>query len=228
MAFRADEAAQDGYDEVEDYFVNRLQGLDEDQRTKSRHALRDIVDQIGPAINTYPTWHPLVWNHKNYRSPATTPSDRCGYQRLDHTRFFVNGFISCPYGDGADEIIASVAALPRHPAARLTAEKLDVKFYSTEAKPVLIKCEWEKHVSPGETIPLAIAMPLILQKEVPCSEWSEVAETWESMRHYLLGSPRGARSSLFLSQDAGQAVKKIWEALIYTGMFGPIKVDRTR
>lgn len=37
----------------------------------------------------------------------------------------------------------------------------------------------------------------------------------------------GSRSSLFLSQDAGQAVKKIWETLIYTGMFGPIKVDRT-
>jgi len=226
MAFRAYEAAQDGYKAVEDYFVNRVQGIDEAQRTESRHALQGIVDRIGPAVDTYPTWHPLVSHHDD-RHPVTTPGDRCGYEGLDHTRFFVNGFISCPYGDGADEIIASVAALPRHPAARLTTEKLNVKFYSTDAKPVLVKCEWEKHVSPGETIPLAIAMPLILQKEVPCSEWSQVAETWESMRHYLLGSPRGARSSLFLSQDAGQAVKKIWEALIYTGMFGPIKVDRT-
>lgn len=226
MAFRAYEAAQDGYKAVEDYFVNRVHGVDEAQRTQSRYALQDIVDVIGPAIDTYPTWHPIVSRHDD-RHPVTTPGDRCGYEGLDHTRCFVNGFISCPYGDGADEIIASVAAMPRHPAARLTAEKLDVKFYSTQATSVLVKCEWDKHVSPGETIPLAIAMPLILQKEVPCSEWSQVAETWETMRHYLLGSPRGSRSSLFLSQDAGQAVKKIWEALIYTGMFGPIKVDRT-
>lgn len=227
MAFRAYEAAQDGYKKAEDYLVNRLQGATEDQRIASRYALQEIVDQIGPAIDSYPTWHPLVTHHKD-RSPATTPGNRCGYEGLDHTRLFVNGFISCPYGDGADQIVASVAALPRHPAALITAEKLDVKFYSTEATPVLVKCEWERHVGPGETIPLAIAMRLILQKEVPCSEWSEVAETWESMRHYFLGSPRGSRSSLFLSPEAGQAVKKIWEALIYTGMFGDIKVDHTR
>ena len=34
----------------------------------------------------------------------------------------------------------------------------------------------------------------------------------------------GARSSLFVSQETGQAIKKIWNALIFTGMFGPIKV----
>ena len=44
------------------------------------------------------------------------------------------------------------------------------------------------------------------------------------MRHYFLGSPHGSRSSLFVSQETGQAMKKIWEALIHTGMFGPIKV----
>ncbi len=228
MAFRADEAAQDGYAQAEDYLVNRMQGVDEKQRAESRYALREIVDEIGPAIDAYPTWHPLVWNNDSDRSPQTWPGRRCGYEGLDHTRCFVNGFISCPYGSGADEIIASVAALPPQHAARITAEKLRVKFYSAEATPVLVRCEWDRHVAPGGTIPLAIALPLLLRKEIPCSEWSEVAETWESMRGYFLGSPRGARSSLFLSQEAGQSIKKIWEALIYTGMFGDIKVDHTR
>ncbi|CAD5366701.1 hypothetical protein RA210_U10457 [Rubrivivax sp. A210] len=77
-------------------------------------------------------------------------------------------------------------------------------------------------------IPLSIAMPLLLVKKVPSWEWSQVAETWESMRPYFLGSrpgsPRGARSSLFVNQETGQAIEKVWEAPIYAGMFGPIKV----
>ena len=79
-------------------------------------------------------------------------------------------------------------------------------------------------VLPGGTIPLSIAMPLLLEKEVPCWRWSQVAETWESMRPFFLGRPHGSRSSLFVTQEAGQSIKKIWEALIYTGMFGNIKV----
>ena len=68
------------------------------------------------------------------------------------------------------------------------------------------------------------AMPLILEQEVPCWKWSERAETWETMRPYLLGTPHGSRSSLFVDQETGQAIKKIWNSLIHTGMFGPVKV----
>lgn len=41
------------------------------------------------------------------------------------------------------------------------------------------------------------------------------------MRPYILGSPHGRRSSLFVNQESGQAMKKVWEALIASGMFGP-------
>lgn len=60
--------------------------------------------------------------------------------------------------------------------------------------------------------------------EVPCWKWAEVAETWERMRPHFLGMPCGKRSSLFVNQETGQAMKKIWEALIYSGMYGPIRV----
>lgn len=224
MAFRADESAQDGYAEAEAFLVGRLRGVDETQRRRSKDALLDIVDSLGPAITGYPTWHPLVVNH-DAQHPTRTPSDRCGYRGLDHTRYFVNGFITCPYGDG-QEVIDSVNSLPRHHAALITAERVDVQFYSSEATPILVKCEWdgERAQPQNGLIPLSIAMPLLLEKEVPCAQWSQLAETWESMRDYFLGSPRGSRSSLFVSQETGQAMKKVWEALIYTGMFGPIKV----
>lgn len=228
MAFRADEAALAGYSEAEDYLVNRLKGISDDARRASQAALRTIVDELGPAIDTYPTWHPLVVNHDDME-PVTTPDRECGYEGLDHTTHFLNGFVSCPYGDGADEIIASVKRLPPHPVARIVAEKIDAQFYSTDATPVLVKCVWDSKKFRGQgPIPLAVAMPLMLQKEIPAWEWAQVAETWETMRHYLLGGPRGARSSLFVTQETGQAMKKLWESLIFTGMFGPIKVRPTK
>ncbi len=76
----------------------------------------------------------------------------------------------------------------------------------------------------GTLIPLRIALPLLLEKEFPMWLWADVAETWETMRPDFLGEPCGARSSLFVNQETGQAIKKIWESLIYTSMYGPIKV----
>lgn len=222
MAFRADEAARTGYEQVEAYLVPRPRDTDEFQRARSKEALLDIVDKLGPVVEAYPTWHPLVSNHES-RHPTTSPSQECGYKGLDHTRFFAKGFITCPYGDG-QEVIDSVAALPYNSAASITAEKLDVQLYNPNATPVLVKCEWNESLDRDGMIPLSIAMPLLLEKEIPCWRWAEVAETWETMRPYFLGRPHGSRSSLFVSQDTGQAIKKIWNALIYTGMFGPIKV----
>lgn len=222
MAFRADEAARVGYEEVERHLIPRPRDADDPQRARSRETLLDIVDSLGPVIDTYPTWHPLVCNH-DAQHPVTLPSDRCGYKGLDHTRYFAHGFITCPYGDG-QEVMDSVNALPYHPAASITAERLDVQFYNPNATPILVKCVWSELLPMDRMIPLYIAMPLLLEKEIPCWRWSRVAETWETMRHYFLGSPHGSRSSLFVSQETGQAMKKIWEALIHTGMFGPIKV----
>ncbi|MNY17546.1 hypothetical protein D3C86_1508680 [compost metagenome] len=121
-------------------------------------------------------------------------------------------------------MIDSVEKLPRHPDANITAERLDVKLYTNEATPILVRCNWERDLEDDGMVPLKVALPLILEKEVPCWRWAEVAETWETMRPYLLGKPHGSRSSLFVSQETGQAIKKVWNALIYTGMFGPIAV----
>lgn len=222
MAFRADEAARAGFEEVENYLVPRPRDADEAQRKRSREALLHLADELGPVVSRYPTWHPLVCNHEG-RSPVTTPHADCGYTGLDHTRYFVNGFITCPYDDG-QSVLDSVAKLPIHPAASITAERLDVQLYNPNATPILVKCKWETPLEPGRMIPLAVAIPLLLEMEVPTWQGAQVAETWETMRPYFLGTPHGSRSSLFVSQETGQAIKKIWEALIHTGMFGPIRV----
>jgi hypothetical protein len=223
MAFRAGEVAQSGYQIAENYLLQGIRGNDLEYQ-KSKEFLEDLVLELGPVISTYPSWHPLVSNHQDPKFPSIAPGSDCGYKGLDHTVHFVNGFITCPYHDG-QKIIDSVRNLPYHSAACIDATPLDVKLYQMNANPVLVKCEWlDKFQGAGSTIPLRVALPLILMEEIPGWADAELAETWESMKTYFLGQPHGARSSLFLDQESGQSVKKIWNQLINTGMFGPIKV----
>ncbi|MDH0292017.1 hypothetical protein N7414_23075 [Pseudomonas sp. GD04087] len=222
MAFRADEAARQAYEEVAKYLLPRSRDADISEWERSKEELERIADELGPVVSAYPSWHPLVSNHDE-RNPETYPSIQCGYNGLDHTRCFANGFITCPYHDG-QSIIDSVEALPYHPAATITAERLNVQFYNSDANPILVKCTWDEPLPLDGMIPLRIAMPLILEKEVPGWRWAQVAETWKTMQPYLLGVPHGSRSSLFVNQETGLAIKKLWETLINSGMFGNIRV----
>ena len=221
MAFRADESASSGFGLVKSYLVPR--GIEAKERERSENKLFDIVERYGPVIEGYPSWHPLITHHDD-QSPATTPSDRCGYKGLDHTGYFANAFITCPYDDG-QKVIDSVESLPYNPVATITAERLDVQLYQPNATPILVRCDWAKPISNNGMIPASIAIPLILLKEVPCWESATRGETWETMRPYFLGSPHGSRSSLFVNQETGLTIKKVWSLLINTGMFGPIKVS---
>lgn len=220
MAFRAEEAAETGYESARKYLVPRE--FEPEIRAKSEQALADIVAEIGPAVDSYPSWHPLVMRHSE-RNPVRSPSKECGYRGLDHTRYFAHGFITCPYGDGQD-VIDSVEKLSSHPTASITAERISVPFYHESAKPILVRCEWNESLEPNFLIPKKIAIPLMLEQEVPCWRWSTRSEQWETMRPYLLGEPHGNRSSLFVSQDTALALKKMYLSLVESGMFGPLKM----
>lgn len=219
MAFRAEEAANAGFERAKNYLVSRH--FDRETRAKSELALAEIVDEIGPAVDGYPSWHPLVMRHDG-RNPEMYPSGRCGYDGLDHTRFFAHGFITCPYHDG-QKVFDSVRKLSYHPAATITAEPLDIPFYSQSATPILVKCEWQRPLEESNFIPKRVALPLMMEQELPVWRWAQRAERWETMRPYLLGEPHGSRSSLFVSPDTALALKKMYLVMAESGMFGPSK-----
>lgn len=219
MAFRADEAAQDGYEQAQRTLV-LSPGGDAAQRKVANRALEDLIDAHGPVVRAYPTWHPLV-PQRDPRSPVTYPSNRCGYAGLDHTVFFANAFVSCPYGDGA-AIIASVEAMDDHPCATVTAEQLDAPYYNTGTTPILVRCDWQDIFPERHMIPKKLAVPLMIQEEMKSWHGAEVGERWETMRPYLLGEPHGARSSLFVTQDTAMAMKRAYTAMVESGMFGPL------
>jgi len=220
MAFRADEAASSGYERTKNYLIPL--NFSPEERAKSEDALLDIVDELGPVVEGYPTWHPLVAQH-DAENPETTPSERTGYRGLDHTRYFAHGFITCPYS-GAENVIDSAECIDHH-CATISAEALDVRFYAEGATPVLVRCKWSEPLTLGKLIKKKIAVPLMIEQELPCWRWSTRAERWEVMRPYLLGEPHGSRSSLFVDQETALAMKRAYLAMVESGMFGPLKMD---
>ena len=224
MAFRADEERAKGMERA----INRLvpRGLSPGEREKAISKLYEIEEEYGPVVQSYPSWHPLMKYDSgklSYRRSHITPGRDNGYAGVDNTIYFVNAFITCPY-DGGAEIIEAVKNRKQPNIARINAEVLDEPFYNTGATPVLISCEWHVELGSANLIPKRTALGLMLEDEIPQWRDAEVAETWDSMRSYFFGSPHGAKSSLFVDQDTGQRMKTVWNAVINTGLYGPIKV----
>lgn len=229
MAFRANDLAQQGVDSLVSYMINR--DFSNDERQHSKNLLYNLVEEYGPVVDSYPSWHPLVntglssssWLH-------TTPSRENGYGEdiLDHTRYLANAFITCPYGDPENvkakvqTLIDAIMRANKNFDATIDYKILDAKLYNDGVTPVLIYCEWHRQINSNGTIPLKVAMPLILEQELKNWRTAEVAENWEDMKPYFLGRPHGSQSSLFIEQSAGKEIKKIWNALINTGLYGPI------
>jgi hypothetical protein len=222
MSFRADEAAQDGYERARRVLV-RLPGVEPAQRESAEKALLDLIEVHGPVVRGYPTWHPLV-PQSDPRQPVTVPSTHCGYKGLDHTVCFAHAFVSCPYGDG-EEIIKSVEAMKPHACATITAERLDVPFYNSDTTKILVRCDWHDDFRELHMIPKSIAVPLMIQEEMRMWPGAQLGERWETMSPYLLGDPHGARSSLFVTQETAMAMKRAYLAMVESGMFGPLKMD---
>lgn len=226
MTFRANEAIETARREAMGKLLGRT--IDNDHIEKSRAFLSELIALHGPVVETYPTWHPLVADNDNSQSPVTLPSDRCGYQGLDHTIFLRHGFITCPY-DSADAIFEAIEKIeqrdPTKGVASITAEKIDVQLYHPGAVPVFVQCKWNLHsLNRDGSIPSALAVPLMLERELRSWRSAQVAETWKTMAPYILGRPCGSRSSLFVNEETGQTLKKVYTTIINTGMFGPVRV----
>lgn len=228
MAFRRNEMIEENYQTALNYLIPKH--LSMEKRKELEYYIDDLTVELGPVVGHYPSWHPLVCHTENIRSYSTVPNKSCGYEGLDHTLYFVNGFVSCPY-QGSENIVSSVENLRSHPAyaryshvAEITSERIDMPLYHAHTKPVIVRCKWCEGVTLDRTIPKRLAIGLMLESEVPRWRSSEVGETWDTMRPYLLGEPCGKRSSLFLDQEAGLAMKKTYEALAYSGMYGPLMV----
>lgn len=225
MTFRIPESESAGRQRAHAKLLGR--NIDANQRDHSRITLDEIIDRCGPVVESYPMWHPLVAARSPRQSSVTMPNDDCGYRGLDHTILLRNAIITCPYNEGK-ELFESVEKIAESDyldgVASISAAPIEAQLYHPSADPILIQCDWERPMASDGTIPAAVAVPLLLEREVPNWRRSQAGETWETMSRYLLGQPSGSRSSLFVNQQTGQTIKTIWKLLNETGMYGPIEI----
>ena len=217
MAFRANDSAELGRQGVIQRFVSKLS---KETRQESLEGLNELIDEYGPVVEGYPLWHPFLWlgNHSSSVPSATAH----GYEELDHCFYLNNAFVSCPYTSGT-KLINSAMSRDAGPKACLSAKHLQFPLWNDAIKPVVVICEWSKPQRTHDaTIPMGIAVARMLASELENWEEAEVGETWETMRGYFLGAPHGARSSQFVSESTGRAMKRVWEAVIEAGVFGPV------
>ncbi|MCY4302572.1 MAG: hypothetical protein OXC68_12670 [Aestuariivita sp.] len=218
MEFRANQASARLNSQTADYFTkdlsNSTEGLDAFQRVQER---------LGNVVESLPIWHPILTaplerplHHRHALSYSTLPL----YRPCDHTRQFVRGLLTCPYGEeNADKLVKTIN---RVPGLSLNAERLDQPLYSDDAFPVLIEAI-EVELETDGTIRSRDALTWFVQANVKYAHEATVAETWWNLRHFILGKPHGARSSLFVNDYTGRHMRKILETLNDSGMFGPIK-----
>lgn len=183
---------------------------------KGREEVESLLKVLGTSITSYPSWHPILTIP---RRPGDERSDLGSlYEGTDHTIFFVRGFVTCPYSeDGANALVEHVNTL-----TGLSAYRTDTKLYSDHAYPVVVEAI-EVMLEADGTIRSRDALAWCVQELVRNAHHAQVAETWWSMRSYLLGEPHGSRSSLLVNQYTGGHMRKILEALNNSGMYGPVK-----
>jgi hypothetical protein len=186
-----------------------------------RSLVQGLVQELGNSVDSYPDWHPILTAPQEGRSEHISSLEQLRvYDGADHTVKFVRGFVTCPYSDvAADRLVETV-----NQVAGLQAHRLDGSLYADGAYPVVVEASYVDLEADG-TIRGRDALAWFLQKAALEAQTAQVAETWWNIRSYVLGSPHGSRSSLFVSQHTGLHMRKILEAMNNSGMFGPIKED---
>ncbi|EBO9898480.1 hypothetical protein EF72_21320 [Salmonella enterica] len=270
--FRANEEAQRRLDEAAGYFFPAKRPEDKnkmpfpeiiEQQNRIRHAVEVISNRLGPFVDSYPEWHPFI----SFRGDGRCSETRPNLEFLDHTRFMVNGFITCPY-HGGDQMIETVnqhsynslyldgrrnvnlsnwfrllSIMGNAYASYITedliaeledGEELDrlsqqqtlddadglINMYAPNAQPILVWFDWYDHLKTDDNkIPAAAAVPLMLARNLADLPNASCSETWEDMRHMLMGSPHGARSSMFLDQLTVKQMRTMFNALMATGAY---------
>ena len=219
IIFRANESAAAGRDRVIRFYTRNLKTQGE--REAAGSFIDHLIAMYGPVVDGYPTWHPFVrvapiqaeLGYHPHQSPQ-------GFVDLDHTIYLRDAFVTAPHTDASRVLDSSEK---RYSDGIIASEIDGVVLYHESAKPVLI------HVSniPKEedgTIRKQYAIARMLEESLPFWKNSARGEEWDDMRGYFLGTPGGSRSSLFINQETGAAMREVWNLINKHGLFGPIDI----
>lgn len=217
MAFRSNEAAEMGFQHAWRYLVGTLP---QENRQDATQSLEKIVLRYGPVVNSYPEWHPFVCHD---RAKDAGYGNRF-FRGFEHFVLLRNAVITCLKEERVQEVKNSIAFFENgiDNDAEILCEQLSVKFFNRDSTALLITCNWKKWAENVSIfIPKKVAVARLLETELPCRHIGNQVESWNYMRPHFLGCPHGSKSSLFVEEETGQAMKTIWTSLVDLGVFNP-------
>lgn len=219
MPFRISDAVEAELREVARTYYSERFGI-------SRREFLDLVTNqtavLGPVVRRYPVWHPLLNNaaDPNFLFPSWVPEqtrpEHCGYEALDHTIYFSNGFITFPYrhpnGSNLIQLQNSVSKV----AHNLALASLALEQGTINGEPMFtVRCNWDQPLEMDGTIPLKVAVKLILHTLGPVFVHDRIRGTdWSDVGPLLLGEPYGSVSSPFVNKKTGQGIRRFWKTLV--------------
>jgi hypothetical protein len=214
MEFRASKSAEELKAKSLKYLTHSLQ-----DKASGEAEFVKLITQLGNCVESHPWWHPILTcaaDAKNDEPMFISNTEL--YKQADHTRYFVRGFVTCPYSeDEANELVRGVNSVEG-----LHAYRLDTPLYADNTYPVVVEA-YNVTLDADGTIKNKDAIGWFMQTAVRNAHSAKVAETWWNMQGLILGHPHGSRSSLFVNQYTGGHMKKLLEAMNNSGMFGPVK-----
>lgn len=216
MDFNRQESAQQQNKETMDYLVGRLSDPE-----AGRAQVEMLFSELGDSVSHYPAWHPILSLPPKESSRDVYSISNIGlYEGADHTRLFVQGFVTCPYDKSSAKKL--VRAVEESGIRGLTARRIKVPLYADGTYPVVVEaCNLE--LEKDGTIESRCALVGFL-KHFSNSKLEEASysEEWKNISWMYLGSPGGHVSSLFASEETGRHMKSIVKAINASGMLGPV------
>lgn len=209
MPFRYDEAVEEQRQRQIGFVKDAFKITDPNKRERALRFLNEIMDEYGPPVDHYPDWHPL----------RTTELAQGSFQ--DHLLTFRDAALFAPYTDCLKEMKEFT---DEHEL--FLVEKKGELFHHENCKlylvvaPSIFRCceEDEKYIERKYAI------------EAMLNHWNtsfsydgthsegdvssfQCWESWETMHRHLLGSPCGKRSSLFVDEATGQAIRRLYAVI---------------
>lgn len=201
-------------------FSERLtRSLPENAKSAAEEVLDKLDSKFGPFLVAHPIWHPL---HKLSASGSSFIS-REEFNIKDD--FKLSNAIIYLVRSNPEKLVSHVCGLPQMRCARIHAKALTTKLGYVDVTPVLVTCEWKISATFGDRLyRSSIIAPLLINQVMSERYPSETFASahWDRNRfaELILGFPCGKTSSVIIDKPEGRALKRLWEALLATGMFG--------
>lgn len=203
-----------------EFFSERLtRSLPESAQSAANEVLDKLDDKFGPFLVTHPIWHPL-------NKLTDSSSSLISYKEFNiEEAVKLSNAIIYLVRSNPEKLVSHVCSFPQMSCARIHARVLTTKLGNVDVTPVLVTCEWKISATFSNRVYRSSIIAPLLINEVMSGRYD--SETFASAHwdrnHFaelILGLPCGKISSVIIDKPEGRALKRLWEAMIGTGMLG--------